>query len=64
MNRISLDDLIRHPYFDSVRDPSKEVLANVRAEFIFDSSEDMSIETLQEIFTKEIMNEPIIGTNP
>jgi mitogen-activated protein kinase 1/3 len=63
MNRISLDDLIRHPYFDSVRDLSREILANVRAEFVFDSSEDMSIETLQEIFTKEIMNEPIIGNN-
>lgn len=58
MNRILLDQLVMHPYFDSVRDPSKEILANVRAEFIFDTTQDLSVENLQEIFTREIMNDP------
>ena len=52
--RILLNDLIAHPYFDSVRDPSKEVLANVRAHFIFDSNVQMDVETLREIFCKVI----------
>ena len=57
MSRVSLDQLIAHPYFDSVRDPSKEILAHVRADFVFDSSQEMSIEMLQDIFMREIMNE-------
>jgi mitogen-activated protein kinase 1/3 len=56
--RISLDDLLAHPYFDSVRDPSKEILANVQANFVFDSSQEMSIEMLQDIFMREIMEGP------
>jgi mitogen-activated protein kinase 1/3 len=52
--RISLNQLIEHPYFNSVRDPSKEDLANVKASFVFDSNAQMDVETLREIFCKVI----------
>jgi mitogen-activated protein kinase 1/3 len=53
--RISLDQLVAHRYFDSVRDVNREILADARADFIFDSQQEMSVEQLQEIFSKEIM---------
>lgn len=60
-HRISLNELIQHPYFNSVRDPAKEIVANVRADFIFDSTQEMTVEQLQDIFSREIVNEVPLG---
>ena len=55
LKRISLNELIEHPYFESIRDSNKEILADVRADFIFDSSRELTMEQLQTIFVGEFM---------
>mmetsp|Transcript_9660 Transcript_9660/g.18901 ORF Transcript_9660/g.18901 Transcript_9660/m.18901 type:complete len:419 (+) Transcript_9660:8077-9333(+) len=53
--RITFDQALTHPYFDSIRDPSKEMLAEVPLDFEFERIENMTVETLRSLFVQEIM---------
>lgn len=52
--RISIDQLLEHPYFNSVRSAELEILASVPANFEFDRQECLTIDEMKEIFMKHI----------
>lgn len=52
--RLSLEEAISHPYFDEVREPVKERVAEVPADFDFELIENITTATLREYFIKEI----------
>ena len=53
--RMSCEEALRHPYFDEVREPSKEALAQVPADFEFERIENITAHQLREYFVEEIM---------
>ncbi|CAG9312793.1 unnamed protein product [Blepharisma stoltei] len=54
INRITLDQALEHPYFRDIRRPELESLASVPADFIFDREEDLDMQTLRDLFRREI----------
>ena len=52
--RITLDEVLEHPYFQSVRNSDFEVLAENPADFVFDSEQELDMQTLRDIFAREI----------
>ena len=52
--RITLDQVVNHPYFIPVRNTELEYLANRPIDFAFDSNSDIDLHTLKEMFKKEI----------
>jgi mitogen-activated protein kinase 1/3 len=52
--RSNIDQLLQHSYFESVRRPEFEVLANMPADFAFDRGQSLSIEDMKTIFVEQI----------
>ncbi|CAG9332014.1 unnamed protein product [Blepharisma stoltei] len=52
--RITLDQALQHPYFAMIRDPNLERLAETPADFIFDRDTDIDMQTLRDLFRREI----------
>jgi len=53
-NRSTVEELLQMPYFDSVRKPELETLANMPADFAFDRDESLSIDEMKTIFIEQI----------
>ncbi len=52
--RLSIDDLINHPYLQSVRDLKKEKFENNGIALEFEQVDNISVEVLREYFKKEL----------
>ena len=52
--RLSFEDALRNPYFDEVRDATKEQHAEVPADFDFEHVENITLEDLRSYFIQEI----------
>lgn len=52
--RATLDEIIAMPYFDSVRQAEREVLATAPANFIWDNEVSMTKDELREVFRQEL----------
>mmetsp|Transcript_935 Transcript_935/g.2207 ORF Transcript_935/g.2207 Transcript_935/m.2207 type:complete len:433 (+) Transcript_935:1665-2963(+) len=52
--RINFLQALQHPYFDDVREPEKEIDAEVPADFEFENIEDITAEELRQFFVAEI----------
>ena len=52
--RINCEEAIRHPFFDNIREPSKERQAEVPAYFEFEDIPEITISQLREYFIQEI----------
>jgi mitogen-activated protein kinase 1/3 len=52
--RINIDELLLKPYFETVRTPELEYLARISADFDFDKEEDLSIDQMKSIFTRQV----------
>lgn len=53
-DRIRLDEALNHPFFDEVRDASKEVEADFSLEFGFEKDSNLTMEKLRNLFIKVI----------
>lgn len=53
--RISVTEALASPYFDDIRDPSKELDAEVPADFEFEHIEDITAQQLRHYFIEEIL---------
>ena len=54
--RITLDELLEHPYFQNIRNSELEILATIPANFEFDRSDSMDINELKDIFMRQVTN--------
>lgn len=52
--RLTLDQALEHPYFASIRDPNIERQAEVQADFIFDRDTEVDMQTLRDLFRREV----------
>jgi hypothetical protein len=53
-HRISFTQALQHRYFDRVREPSREVNAEVPADFEFEDVKDITADELRRLFISEI----------
>lgn len=54
--RVNFAQALVHPFFDDVREPEKEIDAEVPADFEFENIEDITAEELRQYFIAEIRN--------
>lgn len=52
--RITTDELLRHPYFESVKNPSLEANPPQVADFVFDRNHEIDLITLRQLFREEV----------
>jgi len=54
-NRITVNEALANSYFDDIREPEKEINADIPADFEFEYIENITAHQLRSLFVEEIM---------
>jgi hypothetical protein len=52
--RSTIEDILRSPYFDDIREPEKEAPAQIPASFAYEDVEEITMEQIRELFVQQV----------